>query len=106
MLALAAEDDTPSPSDAAPPSGDPQGAASASPKHDFGHTLATVDVLPKSAAQPAAANSADSLQCEEQDLNLHTLRYRNPNPEITLTFLADLGGPGASPVCLQKFLMD
>jgi hypothetical protein len=52
------------------------------PKHDFGHTLATLDVLPESAAQPAAANSADSHQCEEQDLNLHTLRHRNLKRQI------------------------
>ena len=83
-------DDSPSSSNGAPSpreapsSSDAQAASPDASKHDFGHTLATVEVLSESAARPPVANSAEPFQCEEQDLNLHTLRYRNLKVERPL----------------------
>jgi integrase len=47
---------------------------------DSGHSLATLTVSAERAASTPDANSPTSIECEEQDLNLHTLRYRNLNP--------------------------
>ena len=47
---------------------------------DSGHTLATLDLPSEAAAIVRSAMSSEPKKYEEQDLNLHTLRYRNLNP--------------------------
>jgi hypothetical protein len=47
---------------------------------DCGHTLGALSFEAKSAEPLGAAIYTDSIECEEEDLNLHALRQRNLNP--------------------------
>ncbi|MDB4985519.1 MAG: hypothetical protein JWN04_697 [Myxococcaceae bacterium] len=73
----------------APPSGSGHGEPTPQDpedpqKPDFGHTLATVSVSSLARDLAQSPNPATSHQCEEQDLNLHTLRYRNLKVETSM----------------------